>query len=157
QLEALCVGEFIGRQHSGLDDATNISRILVALVDRDVLIESNAHLPHLNNSNRYPWMAAPGVVMWEDWMSLSRKSGMGDLGSRTTPGEAPPTEWVLVEDAGGRMRAVTRLVAHEEEPKGEELVAAGSAVAPLPIPLTSHPSTMTSNDDNTSPPTETPL
>lgn len=73
------VGGFEGRQHSGIDvseeasgvghlltrqDATNISRILRAIADRGVLIESNAMLPPASNSKRWAWMGQPGEVLW---------------------------------------------------------------------------------------------
>ncbi|GMK55907.1 hypothetical protein CspeluHIS016_0209630 [Cutaneotrichosporon spelunceum] len=63
QLSALGVGEFEGRQHSGIDDATNISRILQAIGARGVHIEPNAVLS-TTNARRYPWMGRPGEVLW---------------------------------------------------------------------------------------------
>jgi hypothetical protein len=48
-------------------DATNVARVLTALGDQDVLIESNARI---NQKKRWPWMGKPGEVKWEEWMSI---------------------------------------------------------------------------------------
>ncbi|KLT39607.1 hypothetical protein CC85DRAFT_250908 [Cutaneotrichosporon oleaginosum] len=63
QLTALGLSAFEGRQHSGIDDATNIARILQAIGARGVHIEANATLS-LANMRRYSWMGRPGEVMW---------------------------------------------------------------------------------------------
>ena len=90
QLEALNMGKFQGRQHSGIDvslgyapsrarsytdcfllggciqDATNVARILIELARRDVLLEMNDNLPPATNPKRYNWMGEkPGQVYWD--------------------------------------------------------------------------------------------
>ena len=85
----------------GPQDATNVSRILVAISERDVLIDANARLS--STPKRWAWMGEPGVVKWESWMSVPRGAGGGGGGGGS---ETKAKEWKLVEDAGGRMRAV---------------------------------------------------
>ena len=86
-----------------------------------MFIEANALLRDIKNAKRYPWMAAPGVVMWEDWMSVPRTSRMEDMGNGTTIDGSPiGMEWVMVEDAVGRMKTVKRLVPNEEDPQRHE-------------------------------------
>jgi inhibitor of KinA sporulation pathway (predicted exonuclease) len=63
QLAALGLSAFVGRQHSGIDDATNISRILQGIGARDVHIEPNATLSQ-TTARRYAWMGRPGEVLW---------------------------------------------------------------------------------------------
>ncbi|OXG25430.1 hypothetical protein C367_03253 [Cryptococcus neoformans Ze90-1] len=70
--EALGLGEFEGRQHSGLDDATNISRILIALSRWNVIFEPNGVIQPMGSGKRYPWMGESGKVVWEEWMSSQR-------------------------------------------------------------------------------------
>ncbi|WWC65753.1 uncharacterized protein I303_108375 [Kwoniella dejecticola CBS 10117] len=71
-LEILGLGGFEGRQHSGLDDATNIARILIALSEKDVMFEANGIIHPIGHGKRYPWMGAPGEIKWEDWMSTNK-------------------------------------------------------------------------------------
>ncbi|WVF68444.1 hypothetical protein IAT40_003210 [Kwoniella sp. CBS 6097] len=72
---ALDLGEFEGRQHSGLDDATNIARILIALSEKNVVIEANGIIQPISSGRRYPWMGKKGEVLWEDWMSTNQELG----------------------------------------------------------------------------------
>ncbi|KAK4688728.1 hypothetical protein P7C73_g1379, partial [Tremellales sp. Uapishka_1] len=65
QVEAFGLGDFDGRQHSGLDDATNISRILIAISERDVIIDANARLTSAKNAKTWPWMGARGEIIWD--------------------------------------------------------------------------------------------
>ncbi|WVQ95998.1 hypothetical protein IAU59_003098 [Kwoniella sp. CBS 9459] len=74
-VEALNLGEFEGRQHSGLDDATNIARILIALSEKNVVIEANGTIQPLGSGKRYPWMGQKGEILWEDWMSTNKELG----------------------------------------------------------------------------------
>ncbi|WWD04520.1 hypothetical protein V865_002590 [Kwoniella europaea PYCC6329] len=71
-LEVMGLGGFEGRQHSGLDDATNIARILIALSEKDVIFEPNGILHPPGKGRRYPWMGERGEVNWEDWMSTNK-------------------------------------------------------------------------------------
>ncbi|KAL1406442.1 hypothetical protein Q8F55_008141 [Vanrija albida] len=64
QLAALGLGVFAGRQHSGIDDATNIARILAELAARHVVLEPNARLPPARAAKTWPWMGGPGEVVW---------------------------------------------------------------------------------------------
>ncbi len=49
-----------------LQDATNISRILIALSEMGVIIEPNARLPPAANSKRFPWMGnRPGEIVYD--------------------------------------------------------------------------------------------
>ncbi|BEI92629.1 uncharacterized protein CcaverHIS019_0502570 [Cutaneotrichosporon cavernicola] len=63
QLTALGLSEFEGRQHSGIDDASNISRILQAIGARGVHIEPNGVLSTAK-ARRYAWMGNSGEVLW---------------------------------------------------------------------------------------------
>nr|ODN91141.1 hypothetical protein L203_01343 [Cryptococcus depauperatus CBS 7841] len=67
--EALGLGDFEGRQHSGLDDAINIGRILIALSKKNVVFEANGDIQPIGSEKRYPWMGENGKVLWEEWMS----------------------------------------------------------------------------------------
>ncbi|KAG8933939.1 hypothetical protein FRC02_010874 [Tulasnella sp. 418] len=60
QLKALSLGSFSGRQHSGIDDARNISRILQALAVRAVRLEGNTYV---NPNRKWYWMGRDGVVL----------------------------------------------------------------------------------------------
>jgi hypothetical protein len=53
-----------------IQDAANVGRILIALAEKDVLLEPNARLPHGNNSKKWVWMGEPGEVRWEKWMGM---------------------------------------------------------------------------------------
>lgn len=64
QLAALGLGTFSGRQHSGIDDATNIARILAELANRHVVLETNARLPPAKGAKKWDWMGKPGEVIW---------------------------------------------------------------------------------------------
>lgn len=46
-------------------DATNIARIVIALAERNVLIEPNGRLPIACNAKRWDWMGQPGEVLWD--------------------------------------------------------------------------------------------
>ncbi|TYJ57850.1 hypothetical protein B9479_001460 [Cryptococcus floricola] len=70
--EALGLGEFEGRQHSGLDDATNIARILIKLSEKNVIFEANGLIEPTHSGKRYAWMGESGKVIWEDWMSSQK-------------------------------------------------------------------------------------
>ncbi|KAH6918926.1 double-strand siRNA ribonuclease [Coprinopsis sp. MPI-PUGE-AT-0042] len=62
QLKVLGLPEFEGRQHSGIDDARNIARILTELGRRGVhLLPNSAVQPN----RRWPWMGKKGQVMEE--------------------------------------------------------------------------------------------
>lgn len=63
QLEKLGL-QFEGRQHSGIADATNIGRILIALVERNVLIETNMQVNP--GAKKWIWMGRPGEVLWNE-------------------------------------------------------------------------------------------
>ncbi|WWD20246.1 hypothetical protein CI109_104722 [Kwoniella shandongensis] len=69
---ALGLGEFEGRQHSGLDDASNIARILIALSAKNVVIEPNGTIAKAGQGRRYAWMGERGEVKWEEWMSSNK-------------------------------------------------------------------------------------
>ncbi|WVQ75109.1 hypothetical protein IAR50_004718 [Cryptococcus sp. DSM 104548] len=70
--EALGLGEFEGRQHSGLDDATNIARILIKLSEKNVVFEANGVIQPTHSGKRYAWMGESGKVVWEEWMSSQK-------------------------------------------------------------------------------------
>lgn len=53
-------------------DATNISRILIALSRWNVIFEPNGVIPPMGSGKRYPWMGESGKVVWEEWMSSQR-------------------------------------------------------------------------------------
>ncbi|WWC92713.1 uncharacterized protein L201_007672 [Kwoniella dendrophila CBS 6074] len=87
-LEILGLGDFQGRQHSGLDDATNIARILSALSEKDVIFEPNGTLQQPGKGRRYPWMGERGEVNWEDWMSTNVPMGVATSGGVAEAKEA---------------------------------------------------------------------
>ncbi|SGY77234.1 BQ5605_C005g03584 [Microbotryum silenes-dioicae] len=65
-LLALSLPPFIGRLHSGLDDARNLSRILVELVRREVALEPNLTVPQVQGrEKRWDWMGRDGTVVWD--------------------------------------------------------------------------------------------
>lgn len=39
--------------------------MLIALAERQVLIEPNGKLPPPRNTKRWPWMGKPGEVVWD--------------------------------------------------------------------------------------------
>lgn len=53
-------------------DATNISRILIALSKWNVIFEPNGVIQPMGSGKRYPWMGESGKVVWEEWMSSQR-------------------------------------------------------------------------------------
>ncbi|EMD38611.1 hypothetical protein CERSUDRAFT_113791 [Gelatoporia subvermispora B] len=61
QLETLQLPPFQGRQHSGIDDARNISRILAELSKRGIDLEPNAVI----RARRWPWMGPDGTILKE--------------------------------------------------------------------------------------------
>ncbi|KAJ9119612.1 hypothetical protein QFC22_003321 [Naganishia vaughanmartiniae] len=61
QLAALDLGEFQGQQHSGIDDAMNIARVVIELARRNVLLDINEK-PY--QPQRFSWMGRPGQVFW---------------------------------------------------------------------------------------------
>ena len=94
-------------------DATNVSRILSAIAERDVIIEPNSRGIHPNNTKKWPWMGRPGEIKWEEWMSDNKK---GLLDSQKTA-EAAETgakkenggvgmDWILQENVAGQLVAV---------------------------------------------------
>jgi len=73
-------------------------------------------------------------VQWEDWMGGSRRPTADDYGHERKEEDVSELEWQLVEDAGGRMKAVKRPVAKEGAKKdelGDEIVAKVSPTSPL--------------------------
>ncbi|KAI0928325.1 hypothetical protein AcV5_005929 [Taiwanofungus camphoratus] len=60
QLEVLSLSPFEGRQHSGIDDARNITRILVELAKRGLKLEPNTAI---NPNRRWPWMGKRGKIL----------------------------------------------------------------------------------------------
>lgn len=60
QLGYLGLEAFQGRQHCGIDDARNISRILIELANRNVRLVPNATI---NPNRRWNWMGKKGVVI----------------------------------------------------------------------------------------------
>ncbi|KAI0736879.1 ribonuclease H-like domain-containing protein [Fomitopsis betulina] len=60
QLAALGLSPFQGRQHSGIDDARNIARILAELPKRGVKLEPNTSI---NPRKRWPWMGKRGKIL----------------------------------------------------------------------------------------------
>ncbi|KZT11478.1 uncharacterized protein LAESUDRAFT_734322 [Laetiporus sulphureus 93-53] len=60
QLQVLGLGPFEGRQHSGIDDARNIARILIELAKRGVRIQTNTTI---NPNKRWPWMGRRGKIL----------------------------------------------------------------------------------------------
>lgn len=142
-LEMLQLGEFEGRRHSGLDvsglklalgqqinlllrerdygpliriqDAGNVARILIALAEKNVLVEPNGRLHHHKNARKWPWMGEPGVVVWEEWM---RGVGpAGDKGGKAGEGSQDK------DKAGDKQKEGTGLVQlKKDEGEGEEVV-----------------------------------
>ncbi|OCF34283.1 hypothetical protein I316_03796 [Kwoniella heveanensis BCC8398] len=115
-VEALNLGGFEGRQHSGLDDATNIARILIALSEKNVIIEANGIIQPMGSGKRYPWMGQKGEVLWEDWMSFNKELG-------------PPTS--------GGVREAREVMKNDEEPSGAKAIVqekeVGTALAKLSV------------------------
>ncbi|SCZ97123.1 BZ3500_MvSof-1268-A1-R1_Chr4-2g07005 [Microbotryum saponariae] len=65
-LSALSLPPFIGQLHSGLDDARNLSRILVELARRGVALEPNLTVPQVQGrEKRWDWMGRDGTVVWD--------------------------------------------------------------------------------------------
>ncbi|KAH9946291.1 ribonuclease H-like domain-containing protein [Epithele typhae] len=62
QLHALGLAPFEGRQHSGIDDTRNISRLVVELARRGWKLESNTSI---SPNRRWPWMGKRGKVLEE--------------------------------------------------------------------------------------------
>ncbi|KAI1787933.1 ribonuclease H-like domain-containing protein [Ganoderma leucocontextum] len=62
QLHALGLEPFEGRQHSGIDDARNVCRLLIELARRGWRLEPNTHI---NPNRRWPWMGKRGKVLEE--------------------------------------------------------------------------------------------
>jgi len=60
QLEALGLPSFEGRQHSGIDDAHNIARIVAELARRGVCLEPNCAI---NVRRRWHWMGKRGEIL----------------------------------------------------------------------------------------------
>ncbi|KAL7425065.1 NAPDH-dependent diflavin reductase [Cryptotrichosporon argae] len=60
-LKALEIGEFEGHLHSGIDDATNVARILIAIANQDVLIEPNSRLPPPKNAKQWSRLEGLGA------------------------------------------------------------------------------------------------
>ncbi|KAJ9098476.1 hypothetical protein QFC19_006343 [Naganishia cerealis] len=67
QLAALDLGEFQGQQHSGIDDAMNIARVVTELARRNVLLDVNEK-PF--QPQRFNWMGKPGQVFWNSKIVL---------------------------------------------------------------------------------------
>jgi 3'-5' exoribonuclease 1 len=61
QLISLGLEPFHGRQHSGIDDARNISRILTELANNNVTLVPNCNL---RTSRRWDWMGRSGKVLY---------------------------------------------------------------------------------------------
>ncbi|KAK4058797.1 hypothetical protein OIO90_000243 [Microbotryomycetes sp. JL221] len=62
-LEALDLGPFQGRLHSGIDDTRNASRILVELQTRGMGLQPNRRIS-LSRERRWDWMSTKGKVKW---------------------------------------------------------------------------------------------
>ncbi|KAM5539082.1 hypothetical protein V8D89_007305 [Ganoderma adspersum] len=62
QLHALGLEPFEGRQHSGIDDARNVCRLLIELARRGWRLEPNTRI---NPNRRWPWMGKRGKVLEE--------------------------------------------------------------------------------------------
>ncbi|PFH52372.1 hypothetical protein AMATHDRAFT_74169 [Amanita thiersii Skay4041] len=60
QLKALGLSEFQGRQHCGIDDCRNISRVLVELARRGISLQPNTVI---YPDKRWHWMGKPGQVL----------------------------------------------------------------------------------------------
>lgn len=59
QLELLGL-EFVGREHSGIDDSRNIARILIALAARGAILRPNLDI---STNRRFSWMGANGKIV----------------------------------------------------------------------------------------------
>lgn len=57
QLHLLGLAPFQGRQHCGIDDARNVSRIVVELARRGMRLRPNTPI---NPNRRWPWMGRSG-------------------------------------------------------------------------------------------------
>jgi len=62
QLKVLGLTAFEGRQHSGIDDARNIARIVTELARRSVRLQPNIII---NPNRRWQWMGKSGEVLDE--------------------------------------------------------------------------------------------
>lgn len=60
QLRILGLDSFQGRQHSGIDDTRNITRIIIELARRGVKLKPNTAI---NPKRRWPWMGKRGKVL----------------------------------------------------------------------------------------------
>jgi len=60
QLQALGLSSFEGRQHSGIDDARNIARIVAELARRGVCLKPNCII---NSRRRWHWMGRRGEIL----------------------------------------------------------------------------------------------
>jgi len=66
QLKALGLPEFEGRQHSGIDDCRNISRVMIELARRGItLVPNTAIYP----DKRWHWMGRNGQIL--EWCEPS--------------------------------------------------------------------------------------
>ncbi|WVR08125.1 hypothetical protein IAU60_005171 [Kwoniella sp. DSM 27419] len=137
-VEALNLGEFEGRQHSGLDDASNIARILIALSKKDVIIEANGRIQPLGSDKRYPWMGKRGEVLWEEWMSTNVESGKPTSGGVAEARQAMKPESkemsrpeVTIE--GSRLEPEQGRDASDQVLSGEKLAIDKVTLAP-PVP-----------------------
>lgn len=62
QLRVLSLPDFVGRQHSGIDDTRNIARIVTELAKRGIRLEPNTQI---FPGRRWQWMGRPGQVLEE--------------------------------------------------------------------------------------------
>lgn len=62
QLQALGLASFEGRQHSGIDDAHNIARIVAELARRGVCLQPNCNI---DPRRRWHWMGKRGEILKE--------------------------------------------------------------------------------------------
>ncbi|KAF8737707.1 hypothetical protein AX14_012477 [Amanita brunnescens Koide BX004] len=60
QLKALGLPEFEGRQHSGIDDCRNISRVMMELARRGVTLVPNTTI---YPDKRWHWMGKQGQIL----------------------------------------------------------------------------------------------
>lgn len=65
QLSVLSLPPFEGRQHSGIDDSRNISRIVTELARIGLSLESNLHI---DPGRRWYWMGARPGEIWEEYL-----------------------------------------------------------------------------------------
>ncbi|SCV69428.1 BQ2448_2448 [Microbotryum intermedium] len=78
-LSALCLPPFVGHLHSGLDDARNLSRILIELARRGVGLEPNLTVPYMQGrEKRWDWMGRGGTVVWERVWGFEQLSHGGE-------------------------------------------------------------------------------